>query len=107
MVSFEGFSRAGGKEQIALLKSGGAREQRIGKWVEDVFMKQIGLDSSDNPYDFFNTSLEAGARTLAKFGLSFPTAGTKNVLTGQTQTLFAQNIIDWGRGVFDVLGADA
>ena len=107
MVTFEGFKKPGLKQQLAMLQTGEGRARKVGRWVEDAFMRQLGLDVSANPYDITFRSLETAARTLAKTGLSFPTAGVKNILTGQTQTLYAQKSYDWFRGMVKVITADS
>ena len=107
MVSFDGFNMPGIKEQLAKLHMGEGKTRKIGRWVEDAFMRQLGLDISSNPYDTTFKGLETVARTLAKTKLSFPTAGAKNVFTGQTQTLYAQKSRDWFRGMVKVLTADS
>ena len=107
MVSFEGFSKPGIKSQLAKLQVGQGRTREIGRWVEDVFMRQLGLDVSSNPYEITYRTMEHSARILAKTGLSFPTAGLKNLLTGNTQTLYAQKAFDWARGLMDVIAMDS
>ena len=106
MVNFEGFKKPGIKKQLALLEQGEGRARVVGRWIKDGFMRQLGMDNNANPYDITFTSMETAARTLAKTGLSFPTSGLKNLLTGQTQTLYAQKAYDWGRGMIDVFTAD-
>ena len=107
MVNFEGFKKPGIKKQLALLEQGEGRTRVVGRWIKDGFMRQLGMDNNANPYDITFTSMETAARTLAKTGLSFPTSGVKNLLTGQTQTLYAQKAYDWARGMMDVFTADS
>ena len=107
MVNFEGFKKPGIKKQLALLEQGEGRTRVVGRWIKDGFMRQLGMDNNANPYDITFTNMETAARTLAKTGLSFPTSGIKNLLTGQTQTLYAQKAYDWARGMMDVFTADS
>ena len=46
---------------------------------------------------------EALARTAAKLGLSFPTAGVKNIGTGTAGSLGAFRVSEFAKGVFDVI----
>jgi sulfur relay (sulfurtransferase) DsrC/TusE family protein len=107
MAKFEGFNKPGVKEQLAKLSIGEGRGRKIGRWVEDAVMRQLGLDTSSNPYDITFRSMETAARTLAKTGLSFPTSGVKNIFTGQTQSLYALKAHDWFRGMIEVFTADS
>ena len=107
MVNFEGFKKPGIKKQLALLEQGEGRTRVVGRWVKDGFLRQLGMDNNANPYDITFTHMETAARTLAKTGLSFPTSGAKNLLTGQTQTLYAQKAYDWAKGMLDVFTGDA
>ena len=107
MVKFEGFNKPGVKEQLAKLSVGEGRGRKIGRWVEDAVLRQLGLDTSSNPYDITFRSMETAARTLAKTGLSFPTSGVKNIFTGQTQSLYALKAHDWFRGMVEVFTADS
>ena len=52
-----------------MLQTGEGRARKVGRWVEDAFMRQLGLDVSANPYDITFRSLETAARTLAKIGV--------------------------------------
>ena len=106
MVSFEGFKKPGIKKQLAALEQGQGYAREVGGWVKDAFLRQVGQETSKNPYDITYRSMETAARTLAKTGLSFPTSGVKNWLAGQTQTLYAQNAYNWARGMLKVLTAD-
>ena len=107
MVTFEGFRRPGIKKLLASLETGEGKTRVMGRWIKESFLKQLGMENSSNPYDITYRSMETAARILAKTGLSFPTAGAKNLLAGQTQGLYAQSAYDWGRGMLKVFTADA
>ena len=76
-------------------------------WAKEVVDKQLGTEKSGAPYELIFRSMEGAARIVAKIGLSFPTAGTKNILTGTTQTVFAHRFQDVVRGFRDVISMDA
>jgi len=84
----------------------GVKEKEI-NWVQDVVQKQLGTDKSAAPYELSYRTLEATARIVAKLGLSFPTAGLKNIVTGTTQTVFAHRVRDIAQGFALVLTKDA
>jgi len=107
MVTFEGFRRPGVKKLLASLETGEGKTRVMGRWIKESFLKQLGMENSSNPYDITYRSMETAARILAKTGLSFPTAGAKNFLAGQTQGLYAQSAYDWGRGMLKVFTTDA
>lgn len=107
MVTFEGFKRPGVKKLLASLETGEGKTRVMGRWIKESFLKQLGMENSSNPYDITYRSMETAARILAKTGLSFPTAGAKNLLAGQTQGLYAQSAYDWGRGMLKVFTTDA
>ena len=107
MVKFDGFKVAGMKEQMANLKLGEGRTRKMGRWVEETITKQLGLDVSSQPYDILYQGMGTSARWVSKVGLSFPTAGLKNILTGQTQALYTFRMADWSRGMLDFFTADA
>ena len=104
MVKFEGFQVPGIKDQLALLSQG---DRIAGRWIEDAVMKQLGFDVSAQPYNITFGAMGTTARWVSKVGLSFPTAGIKNILTGQTQTLYAFKMTDWARGMLDVFTSDS
>ena len=85
---------------------GATREKEI-NWVKEVVEKQLGVDKSSSPFDLTYRGLESYARIAAKLGLSFPTAGLKNVLTGTTQTVFAHQLRDIAKGFALVFSRDA
>lgn len=107
MVTFEGFRKPGVKKLLASLEMGEGKTRVMGRWIKETFLKQLGMENSSNPYDITYRSMETAARILAKTGLSFPTAGAKNLLAGQTQGLYAQKAYDWGRGMLKVFTTDA
>lgn len=107
MVKLKGFTRAGLKEELGKLKQLTGRGKKIGRWVEEIVIKQLGMDTTSRPFDMAFGGLNVAARVASKLGLSFPTAGLKNILTGQTQSLYAMRIADWGRGMLDVFTADS
>jgi len=87
-----------------ILKGGKQKELN---WVKEVINKQLGAEKSADPYELSYRTLESTARIVAKLGLSFPTAGFKNLITGTTQTVFAHRLRDVGEGFALVLAKDA
>ena len=93
------------KDAEAQIVGGGGSKQL--NWAKEVVSKQLGTEKSAEPYEIVYRSLEGMARTVAKLGLSFPTAGGKNLLTGTTQTLFAHRVRSVAGGLGLVLARDA
>lgn len=106
LVSLDGFRYPGVKEQIAQLTSLRGQSATRGQWVLDRLEKQVGLGKYDAPIEIAFELGESAAKTTAKLGLSFPTAGLKNILTGTTQTLWAFDMVDVARGFADVIKQD-
>jgi hypothetical protein len=92
------------KDAEAQLIGGGSKQLN---WAKEVVAKQLGTEKSAEPYEILYRGLEGTARTVAKLGLSFPTAGGKNLLAGTTQTIFAHRLRDVAGGFALVLGRDA
>ena len=92
--------------KLAQAQLGGAKQKEL-NWIYDVVKKQLGVEKSSEPYEITYRTLESTARIVAKAGLSFPTAGLKNVVTGTTQTVFAHRLTDIARGFGLVLARDA
>ena len=84
-------------------------DSKHGKWVKEQIHVRLGMGSSPSG-DMASTFVKFSqkyATALAKVGLSFPTAGIKNLLVGNTQTLLAFNVSSFTRGLLNTIGRDS
>ena len=105
-VKLKGFKVSDVKEVLGKLE---AIDPKHGKWVKDQINVRLGIGQSPTG-DVASTFVKVSqkfATALAKLGLSFPTAGLKNVTVGNTQTLLAFKVSDFARGLWDTIGRDA
>ena len=100
-VSMKGFDFPGVKAEIQKVRTA---HGKWGNYVVDAVERQVGLGRGD-PFQVGASFGQATANTLAKLGLSFPTAGLKNVLLGTTQTLGAFRMRDSLEGFVKTLDA--
>ena len=101
-TSFEGTTLG---EMLTKIQVGATGKTKVlSDYVVEVVNKQMGIGGEKvSMYEpVFKTS-EALARTAAKLGLSFPTAGVKNIGTGTAGSLGAFRVSEFAKGVFDVI----
>jgi len=105
-VKLKGFKVSDVKEVLGKLE---AIDPKHGKWVKDQINVRLGIGQSPTG-DIASTFVRFSqkyATALAKLGLSFPTAGLKNITVGNTQTLLAFKVSDFTRGLWETIGRDA
>ena len=104
-VKLKGFSVTDTKEVLGKLQ---AIDPRRGDWVMEQIEVRLGMGKSPVG-DMANKFVKASSRfatLLSKLGLSFPTAGLKNIIVGNTQNLLAFKVSDFSRGFFDAMSRD-
>ena len=102
LVSMKGFNYTGVKAEIQKVK------QSHGKWgnfIVDAVEHQVGKGKG-SPFTIGARTGQVIANTLAKFGLSFPTSGGKNLMLGTTQTALAFENRDLAEGFVKILNAE-
>ena len=101
----KGFKVYDSKEVMAKLET---VDPKHGKWVRDQINTRLGIGASQTG-DMASkavTFTSKSANLLSKIGLSFPTAGLKNILVGNTQTALAFKATDFVRGFWDAISRD-
>jgi hypothetical protein len=101
-VSMKGFDYPGVKSELQKLKQ---THPKWGDFIREGIERQLGKGKG-SPFTLGITATQTIANTLAKFGLSFPTSGLKNLLLGTTQTSMAFEQRDLARGFIKVLNAE-
>ena len=102
LVKMKGFDYPGIKIQMQKLKQ---YNKKWGEFIEGIIDRQIGKGTG-SPFTIGAGAVRVFANTLAKFGLSFPTSGLKNVFLGTTQTSLAFKTRDMTRGFLAVLDSE-
>jgi len=99
-ANIKGFKTTRGvKEILGKLQT---KDKAESEWIKDAFMTRIGIGKS-NPYEALTGFVGNYANVLAKVGLSSPTTGVKNLITGNVGTMFAYKTQDMARGLADII----
>jgi hypothetical protein len=101
----KGFKVYDAKEVMGKLES---IHPKHGQWVKDQLNTRLGIGSTPTG-DMAQKAVKFSAKfsnLLSKLGLSFPTAGLKNILVGNTQTALAFKATDFVRGFWDAMARD-
>ena len=98
-ANIKGFKSAGIKATLEKFKGTNKAEK---EWMIDAFNTRIGIGKS-NPFETLTGFMGKYANILAKVGLSSPTTGLKNLITGNVGTMFAFKTQDMVRGFAEIL----
>ena len=92
-------------EMLTKMQVGATGKTKVlSDYVMEVVKKQMGVGGEKaGMYDPVFKVSESIARAAAKLGLSFPTAGIKNIGTGTAGSLGAFRVSEFAKGVFDVM----
>ena len=98
-ANLKGFKKSGAKKLIAEVQSA---DPQAFEWVNESFERRIGVGQS-NPFEITIGATQKYANILAKVGLSAPTSGFKNIITGTAGTAYAFELTDIARGLAGVI----
>ena len=102
LVNMKGFDYTGVKAEIQKIQQS---HGKWGKFIVDMVENQVGKGKG-SPFNIGSRTGQKLANTLAKFGLSFPTSGGKNLMLGTTQTALAFENRDMARGFVKVFNTE-
>jgi hypothetical protein len=102
-AKIKGFRKSGAKKLLGELK---LRNKDSADWFKEGFNKRIGVAEA-NPFRVLTGKIQMGANILAKVGLSGPTSGFKNIITGTAGTLYANKLSDMGRAFAGILRGES
>jgi len=102
-AKIKGFKKTGAKELLGSLR---LKDSASADWVKEVVNMRIGVGES-NPFEVMTGAVQIGANVLAKVGLSAPTSGFKNIITGTVGTGYAFKLQDMGRSFADILRGES
>ena len=103
-ANIKGFkTKSGVKEVLAKLQT---KDKAESEWVKEVFMTRLGIGQS-NPFEALTGFVGTYANVLAKVGLSSPTTGIKNLITGNIGTTFAYKTQDMARALGDIIRGES
>ena len=95
-VKLKGFNIPGAKKLIAELKT---KDKYLGEWVDKRVKDHLKIDNKYSDYPDGIRIIRHSTALLAKFQLSFPTSGLKNLLIGNTQSMLAFRMRDFLGGI--------
>ena len=104
-VKLKGFNRPGQKALIAELKIGD-RQSGLGKWVEDRVKDHLKIDKPVSNYPEGVRIIRHATSLAAKFQLSSPFSGIKNLVLGNVQSMSAFRMRDYLGGLADMIHKD-
>jgi len=102
-AKMKGFKKSGAKKLIGQLQQA---DPQAFEWVNQSFERRIGVGQS-NPFEMTVGISQKFANVLAKVGLSAPTSGIKNIITGTAGTAYAFELQDIARGFSGVIKGEA
>ena len=102
-AKIKGFKKSGAKELMGQLR---LKDPASAEWVKEVMDMRLGIGKS-NPFEILTGVTQISANILAKVGLSGPTSGFKNIVTGTVGTTLAFDMADMGRGLADILRGES
>jgi len=102
-AKMKGFKKSGAKKLIGQLQQS---DPQAFEWVNQSFERRIGVGQS-NPFEMTVGISQKFANVLAKVGLSSPTSGIKNIITGTAGTAYAFELQDIARGFSGVIKGEA
>ena len=102
-VKLKGFNIPGAKKLIAELKT---KDKYLGEWVDKRVKDHLKIDNKYSDYPDGIRIIRHSTALLAKFQLSFPTSGLKNLLIGNTQSMLAFRMRDFLGGIADAIHKD-
>ena len=103
-LSMQGLKIPGQTKRIKSLEV--ALNKDVADWVDKKVKEHLGIDRNPTDIPVAATRISNWASMLAKFQLSFPTSGLKNLLVGNTQTVAAFKMRHFFMGIVDSMSSD-
>ena len=98
-AKIKGFKGVDVKGQLGKIRE---QSPELAKYVEEIINTRLGIGEA-NPFTVSSGVVQLYANILAKIGLSSPTSGLKNIITGTAGIMYAQKLGLIGKGLADVI----